>query len=149
MSSQDQLVVASHEDLNRFELELSNEQMKNNFGLDTKNPKSEITIGPQLVVKVKVLAGLFAATVGCLTFAGAWPFAVLFAQPGTEIGRSADCAGAVTERVASAITAAIESSFFIIGFLFPLDSARWLTCDIKNYAVYLADLVSDTCRNLF
>ena len=44
MSSQDQLVVASHEDLNRFELELSNEQMKNNFGLDTKNPKSEITI---------------------------------------------------------------------------------------------------------
>jgi hypothetical protein len=39
---------------------------------------------------------------------------VLFAHPGTDVARSADCAGAVTERVASAITAAIESSFFIM-----------------------------------
>ena len=47
-------------------------------------------MGPQFVVIVKVFAGLFAATVGCFTLAGACPLAVLFAHPGTEIARSAE-----------------------------------------------------------
>jgi hypothetical protein len=79
-------------------------------------------MSPQLVVIVNVFAGDFAATVGCFTFAGTCPFAVLFAQPGTEVGRSAEFAGAVSAREASATTAAIERSFFISLFLIPTRS---------------------------
>ena len=55
------------------------------FGSLSPAPK-----GPLWGAETKGAAGLFAATVGCFTFAGAWPFAVLFAHPGTEIARSAE-----------------------------------------------------------
>jgi len=111
-------------------------------------PKSEITIGPQLVVKVNVLAGLFAATVGCLTFAGACPFAVLFAHPGTVTGRSADCAGAEIKDVDTTSANASVTTFAflnIIEFLFPFDCARRLACNVEDHAIYFADLVGNAC----
>ena len=96
---------------------------------------------------VNVFAGDFAATVGCFTFAGTWPLAVLLAQPGTEVGRSAEFAGAeITNVDTTSANARVTTFAFlnIIEFLFPFNCSRWLTCDIKDHAVYLADLVGNT-----
>jgi hypothetical protein len=108
-------------------------------------PNSEITISPQFVVSVKVLASDLAATVGCFTVAGVCPLAVLLAHPGTEVGRVAACAGVRESRPsAQVVNSAIAVVLFIIEFLFPFNRARWLTCDIYNDAVYLTNFIGNT-----
>jgi hypothetical protein len=70
---------------------------------------------------VKVFAGDLAATVGCFTFAGACPFEVLFAQPGTDVGRSAEFAGAtVTNPSRQLANSAIVTFLYIVELLIPI-----------------------------
>ena len=105
---------------------------------------SEITMSPQLVVKVRLFASFFAGAVGCFTLAGVCPLAVDVLQPGTVVGFSAaiETGARVAVSTRAARTAAV---FFIIAFLFPLNSSRWLASDIEDNAVDLTDLIGNTC----
>ena len=100
-------------------------------------------MSPQFVEKVRVFANFFAGAVGCFTFAGVWPVAVDFLQPGIEVGLSAaEVAGA---RIADNTRAArIAEIFFIFNFLFPLDRSGWLACDIEDNSVDLANFIGNT-----
>lgn len=42
---------------------------------------------------------------------------------------------------------ASQCQLILIAGLFPLNSRRWLTADIINYAGYATNLIDDTVRN--
>jgi hypothetical protein len=72
---------------------------------------SEITIAPQLVSIVIVLGSDFATAIGSLTVAGACALAVGVLHPGTVVGFSAACIGAI-EKADTNTTANTKDIFF-------------------------------------
>ena len=104
---------------------------------------------PQFVVIVIVLASFLSTLVGCLSVAGTCAFAVGFAQPFTEVGRSAAGAAVGVNEATAIVRAQSAEILFIVGFLFPFDRSRRLTSYIKYNSIYFANFIGNSRRNLF
>ena len=74
---------------------------------------------PQFVVIVIVLASFLSTLVGCFSVAGTCAFAVGFAQPFTEVGRSAAVEVTGANDATAIARAQSAEILFIVGFLFP------------------------------